>query len=221
MLDHDRMDDKDDRHGAHRVRSLDELRTFYRHAHQGTRNKERPQLDDATTAVATRCRFLAIGTFDADGNADVSPRGGPSGFVRVLDPQHLAIADLGGNNRLDTLENIVTTGRVALLLITPGQTETVRINGAAWVTTDPDLLAGFTLPKVPKAAVVVRVETTYMHCAKAFMRSGMWDTEVWAELADVPDGAAVLSCQGVVDVDAATTRQWLDTDYAAALAEEA
>jgi hypothetical protein len=217
MFDHDHVYDND----GHRVESLDALRTFYRHAHEGTRNKERPQLDDATTAVASRCRFLTIGTFDAAGNADVSPRGGPSGFVRVLDPQHLAIADLGGNNRLDTLENVVTTGRVALLMITPGQSETVRVNGGAWVSTDPALLAGFDLPKVPKSAIVVRVETTYMHCAKAFMRSGMWDVDVWAELADVPDGAAVLSCQGVVEVDAATVRGWLDVGYAEALAEEA
>lgn len=217
MFDHDQVHARD----AHRIESLDALRTFYRHAHEGTRNKERAQLDDATAAVAARCRFLTIGTFDADGNADVSPRGGPSGFLRVLDPQHLAMADLGGNNRLDTLENIVTTGRVALLLITPGQTETVRVNGAAWVTTDPELLAGFDLPKVPKSAVVVRVETTYMHCAKAFMRSGMWDTDVWAQLADVPDGAAVLSCQGVVEVDAATVRGWLDEGYAEELAAEA
>lgn len=216
MFDHDQVHARD----AHRIESLDALRTFYRHAHEGTRNKERPRLDDATAAVAARCRFLTIGTFDAEGNADVSPRGGPSGFLRVLDRGHLAMADLGGNNRLDTLENIVTTGRVALLLITPGQSETVRVNGAAWVSTDPDLLAGFELPKVPKSAVVVRVETTYMHCAKAFMRSGMWDTDVWAELADVPDGAAVLSCQGVVDVDASIARQWLDDGYAEALAAE-
>lgn len=216
MFDHDHAGDAD----AHRIGSLDDLRTFYRHAHTGTRNKERPQLDAASTAVAARCRFLTIATFDADGNADVSPRGGPSGFLRVLDPQHLAMADLGGNNRLDTLENIVATGRVALLLVTPGQNETVRVNGAAWVTTDPDLLAGFALPKVPTSAIVVRVESTYMHCAKAFMRSGMWDQAVWAELADVPDGAAVLSCQGVVDVDAATARQWLDDGYAESLAAE-
>ena len=204
----------------HRVGSLDELRTFYRHAHEGTRNKERPALDEATAAVAARCRFLTIGTFDAEGNADVSPRGGPSGFLRVLDSGHLAMADLGGNNRLDTLENIVATGRVALLLITPGQTETVRVNGAAWISTDPTLLAGFDLPNTPKSAIVIRVESTYMHCAKAFMRSGMWDTDVWAELADVPDGAAVLSSQGVVELDRATIRQWLDGDYATALAEE-
>jgi PPOX class probable FMN-dependent enzyme len=210
----------DPHNDAHRVASLEALRTFYRDAHEGTRNKERPVLDEATTVVAARCRFLAIATFDSEGNADVSPRGGPSGFVRVIDPHHLAIADLGGNNRLDSLENVVATGRVALLLITPGQTETVRINGAAWVTTDDHLLGSFTLAKRPKSAIVVRVETTYMHCAKAFMRSGMWDPQVWADLADVPDGAAVLSCQGVVD-DPGTTRRSLDESYRAALAAEA
>jgi PPOX class probable FMN-dependent enzyme len=211
----------DPHNDLHRVSSLDELRTHYRHPHAGTRGKERPALDAASATVAERCRFATIGTFDVLGNADVSPRGGPSGFIRVLDPTHLAMADLGGNNRLDTLENIVATGRVALLLITPGKSETVRVNGAAFVSTDPELLHGFQLPKPPKSAIVIRVETTYMHCAKAFMRSGMWDQSVWAELADVPDGAAVLSCQGVVDVDAETTRKWLDDDYAEALAVEA
>ena len=211
----------DPHNDLHRVGSLDELRTHYRHPHAGTRGKERPALDAASATVAERCRFATSGTFDVLGNADVSPRGGPSGFIRVLDPTHLAMADLGGNNRLDTLENIVATGRVALLLITPGKSETVRVNGAAFVSTDPELLHGFQLPKPPKSAIVIRVETTYMHCAKAFMRSGMWDQTVWAELADVPDGAAVLSCQGVVDVDAETTRKWLDDDYAEALAVEA
>ena len=194
----------DPHNDLHRVGSLDELRTHYRHPHAGTRGKERPALDAASATVAERCRFATIGTFDVLGNADVSPRGGPSGFIR-----------------LDTLENIVATGRVALLLITPGKSETVRVNGAAFVSTDPELLHGFQLPKPPKSAIVIRVETTYMHCAKAFMRSGMWDQSVWAELADVPDGAAVLSCQGVVDVDAETTRKWLDDDYAEALAVEA
>jgi predicted pyridoxine 5'-phosphate oxidase superfamily flavin-nucleotide-binding protein len=117
----------DPHHDDHRVDTLQVLRTHYRNAHPGTIGKERAQLDEATAMVAARCRFAAIGTFDADGNADVSPRGGPSGFIRVLSPTHLAMADLGGNNRLDTLMNIVATGKVALLMITPGQTETVRI----------------------------------------------------------------------------------------------
>jgi uncharacterized protein len=213
-------DDMFDPHNdVHRVDTLDVLRTHYRNAHPGTVGKERAQLDDATAAVVARCRFAAIGTFDADGNADVSPRGGPSGFLRVLSPTHLAMADLGGNNRLDTLMNIVATSRVALLLITPGKTETIRLNGSAHVSTDPELLAGFELPKPPKSAIVIRLDTTYMHCAKAFMRSGMWDTDVWAEMADLPDGAAVLASQGVVD-DADATRRELDDSYRAELARE-
>ena len=209
----------DPHNDQHRVDTLDVLRTHYRNAHQDTLGKERPQLDGATAAVAARCRFAAIGTFDADGNADVSPRGGPSGFVKVLSPTHLAIADLGGNNRLDTLMNVVATGKIALLMITPGQTETVRMNGTGHISTDPELLASFDLPKVPKSAIVFQLDTTYMHCAKAFMRSGMWDTDVWAEMADVPDGSAVLASQGVVENEA-DTRAALALDYKAELDHE-
>ncbi len=210
----------DPHNDAHRIDTVEALRTFYRRPSTLTANKERPQLDDASQQFVGRARFASVGTFDADGNADVSPRGGPSGFVRVLDPGHVAIADLGGNNRLDTLQNVVATGRIALMLVVPGQSETVRINGAAWLSTDPDLLAGFSLPHVPKSAIVVTVETTYVHCAKAFRRGGVWDAEVWAELADTPDGAAILSCQRVADMDAAEMRRRLDDDYDAALAAE-
>jgi PPOX class probable FMN-dependent enzyme len=205
----------------HRIDTVEALRAVYRQPSELTRNKERPVLDDATRVFVERCRFAVVGTFDADGNADVSPRGGTSGFVRVLDNGHVALADLGGNNRLDTLQNVVATGRVALILIVPGQSETVRINGSGWVTTDPETLQRFGLPRTPKSAIVVKVDTTYVHCAKAFHRSGMWDPAVWAELADTPDGAAILSCQQVVEVDAATTRQWLDKGYEKQLAEEA
>ncbi len=208
-------------HHEHRIDTLEGLRGLYREPTALVVHKERPELDEASQQFVARCRFAAVGTFDADGNPDVSPRGGQSGFVRVLDPGHLAIADLGGNNRLDTLQNVVASGRIALMMVVPGQSETVRVNGRAWVSADPDLLVGFTLPKVPKTAIVVAIETTYVHCAKAFMRGGMWDTEVWAELADTPDGAAILSCQRVADdADAPTVRRMLDDSYVAALAEE-
>ena len=95
----------------------------------------------------------------------------------MLDEQHLAMADLGGNNRLDTLQNIVATGRAAFVFIVPGQNETVRVNGAAWITTDPDVLDVFTLARTPKSAIVVRIGTTYVQCGKAFIRGGMWDPE--------------------------------------------
>jgi PPOX class probable FMN-dependent enzyme len=206
---------------SNRIDTLDELRTLYRQPTALVVNKERPVLDEASQQFASRCRFAAVGTFDAHGNPDVSPRGGPSGFIRVLDPGHLAIADLGGNNRLDTLQNVLASGRIALMLVVPGQSETVRVNGRAWLSADPELLAGFTLPKTPKSAIVVGVDTTYVHCAKAFMRGGMWDADVWAELADTPDGAEILSCQRVADdADAATVRRLLDDSYVAELAGE-
>ena len=177
-------------------------------------------IDEASRTFIERSRFAVIGTFDADGHADVSPRGGPSGYVRVLDERHVAMADLGGNNRLDTLTNIVSTGRVAFVFVVPGQSETVRVNGRAWLTTDPELLAGFALPRLPKSAIVAEVEGTYIHCAKAFTRGGVWDTDVWAELADTPDGAAILACQRLVDADASTIRGWLQDGYEKELAEE-
>ena len=103
------------------------------------------------------------------------------------------MADLGGNNRLDTMQNIVASDRIAFVFVVPGQSETVRVNGEAWITTEPEVLDRFQLPRLPKAAIVTQVQTTYMHCAKAIHRSGMWDPNVWAELADTPDGAAIIS----------------------------
>jgi uncharacterized protein len=203
------------------ITSIDELRTIYRTPSPIAAVKERPTLDAASREFIERCRFAVVGTFDADGNPDVSPRGGASGFVQVLDETRMAIADLSGNNRLDTLQNIVATGRIALVFVVPGKTETVRVNGRAWVTTDPAVLEGFTLPKRPKAAIGVAIETTFMHCGKAFMRSAMWEPAAWAELADVPDGAAVLTCQQVVDADDASVRAALDDSYARDLAAEA
>ncbi len=207
-------------HDSHRIRTLDELRQHYRRPSQLVVDKERPALDEASREFVGRCRFAVVGTMDGAGNADVSPRGGPSGWVRVLDDRHVALADLSGNNRLDTLTNVVETGRIALVLVVPGQSETVRINGSAWVSVDPELLAGFTLPKTPKAAVVVAIETTFVHCAKAFLRSGMWDPEVWAELADTPDGAAILACQQVAPISAEQVRSLLAEGYEADLAAE-
>jgi PPOX class probable FMN-dependent enzyme len=204
----------------HRIDTIESLRAIYRDPAEATVKKERPTIDDTTKQFLERCRFAVVGTFDADGNADTSPRGGDSGFIRVLDEHHVAIADLGGNNRLDTLQNIIASHRIALLFVVPGQSETVRVNGEAWITTDPEVLATFQLPRTPKAAIVTKVQTTYMHCAKAFHRSGMWDPNVWSELADTPDGAAIISCQLGDQFTAEQLRGWLDDDYEKALTLE-
>ena len=208
---------------AHRITTVQQLREIYREPHRLVIDKERPELDEATQRFIGRGRFFMLGTYRSDGSADVSPRGGEAGFVRVLDSTHLAIADLGGNNRIDSLRNIVETGRVGMLFVQPGQSETVRVNGEAWITTDPEVLDGFTLSRRPTTAITVRVTATFIHCAKAFRRSGMWDPEVWASLADGPDAADILVCQAILDpsVTADLVRADLDAGYDSALAWEA
>jgi PPOX class probable FMN-dependent enzyme len=203
------------------IGSVEHLREIYRAPTGLAITKERSALDPASMRFIERSRFAVVGTFDTEGRADVSPRGGPIGYVRLVDANHLVIADFGGNNRLDTLQNVVLTGRIAAVFVVPGQNETVRVNGAAWITTEPDLLAGFDLPRVPKSAIGVRVEATYIHCAKAFQRSGMWDPEVWADLSDAPDASDILVCQGLVEMGADVMRGHLAEGYAQALAFEA
>ena len=207
----------------HLVSSIEQLRTMYRSPSALVAKKEQPSLDAATGSFIARCPFVLVGTVGADGTADVSPRGGPSGFIRVLDETHVAIADLPGNNRLDTLENIVGNGQVGLLFVMPGQGETVRLNGNAQLSTDPELLASFTAQlKPPKLAIVVTVVGTYVHCAKAMQRSRIWDPAAWSEYGDVPDGAEILTCQNLLPegVNAAMVRDDLDAGYVRALAEE-
>lgn len=202
------------------ITSREELRAIYRQPGSVVVAKERPVLDDATTTFLHRATFAVLSTFGADGGADASPRGGPGGFIQVLDERHLAIGDLGGNNRLDTIENVIATGQIGILAVHPGRSETVRVNGRAWVTRDPDVLARFPFARTPVSAIGVEVVGTYIHCAKAFMRSGMWDQDTWASFADAPDGADILACQRVVEVPASVVRDDLDQGYAAALEYE-
>lgn len=121
-------------------------------------------------------RFLCIGTQNLEGKADVSPRGDPPGFVRVLDARTLAIPDRPGNNRLDTLSNIIAHPFVGLLFIVPGFDDTLRVNGRATLSTDPELLKLMSVAdRIPKLAIVLKVDEVFMHCAKAFRRSHLWD----------------------------------------------
>ncbi len=184
--------------------------------------KKTAVLDEASAGLIARCPFVLIGTSGANGDLDVSPRGGPPGFVRMLDERHLAIPDLNGNNLIDSLRSVVATGRAGLLLVVPGKDETLRVNGAAWVTTDPvvlDLWADEL--RTPTTAIVVRTDEVFMHCAKAFRRGKVWDATSWEALADAPDGLDVLNAQGVVATNDDATRSFLEQVYADDLARDA
>jgi len=119
--------------------------------------------------------FIALATIGPEG-LDCSPRGDLAGFVKILDSKTLAMPDRRGNNRVDSLRNIVADPRVALLFLIPGSGTTFRVNGRAYLTTDHDLCASFTVEEKPaRCVIIVKVETCYFQCARAILRSGLWD----------------------------------------------
>ena len=161
------------------------------------------------TALDGHCRtfialapFVAVATADAAGRADVSPRGDAPGFVQVLDDYRLAIPERPGNRRADTLRNVLQTGRVGLLFIIPGFEETLRVNGRAWLTRDAALLERMTARgKMPPLAIGVAVEEAFLHCAKAFKRSRLWEADSWPSREALPSLASMLLDQaGPCDV---------------------
>jgi PPOX class probable FMN-dependent enzyme len=135
-----------------------------------------PKLDQFSRELIERSPFLTIGTANANGKSDVSPRGDNPGFVLILDDNTLFIPERPGNNRVDTLSNITENPNVGLLFLVPGFDETLRVNGRASVVKDENLLERCAVKgRVPKLGILVAVEEAYLHCAKAFRRSKLWD----------------------------------------------
>jgi PPOX class probable FMN-dependent enzyme len=204
------------------VTSVDQLAELYRAPSGIVAAKKAGRLDEASVGIIERSPFVLIGTSGHDGALDVSPRGGPPGFVRVLDERHVAIPDLNGNNLIDGLRGVVATGVAGLLVVVPGKDETLRVNGAAWVTIDPKVLDGWTDElRRPTTAIVIRTDEVFMHCAKAFRRGKVWDPASWGELSDAPDGIDILNAQGLVATNDAATREFLEQGYADDLAHDA
>jgi uncharacterized protein len=199
--------------------SVDDLRTLYRPPNPRAASKVHPRIDEASARLIARCPLVLLATADRDGRCDVSPRGGPPGFVTVLDDRHVALPDLGGNNRLDSSSNLVANAHAGLLFVLPGKDETLRINGPAVLTTDDDVLDR-THPALrrPKMALVVEAEEVFAHCAKAFRRGRVWQPDTWAALADAPDLAEIYACQ--TGCDATGYREAVARSYEAGLASD-
>jgi uncharacterized protein len=174
------------------LRRTEELREFYEAAMERAVRKDVGHLDELCRRLIAAAPMLFVATYSADGQGDVSPRGGPPGFVTVLDDKHLAIPDATGNRRLDTLENVVETGRAAVIFVIPGRDTTLRVNGPARVTARTDLLERLTpVGKPPRTAIVVEAEEVYAHCPKAFVRSKLWDPASWPDPTGLPTSAEV------------------------------
>ena len=174
------------------LRSDAELEALYEPPSHVVANKTIDRLDAHCRQYLSLCRFALVASADAQGRADVTPRGGPAGFISVLDDRTLAIPDATGNRRLDTFRNVLQTGRAGLLLLLPGRGQTLRVNGRACVSTDPDLLDGLlAIGKPPRAALVLAVEEVFTHCPKAFVRSGLWDPASWPAKDEQPPPSAM------------------------------
>jgi PPOX class probable FMN-dependent enzyme len=162
-----------------RIITEDSLRAMYPAVTERAKLKELTKLEKHSRRFIELAPFLVVATIGKDGRADNSPRGEKPGFVQVLDDKTIAIPDRPGNNRLDTFSNIIANPNVGLLFMVPGVSEILRINGRAELRDDADLKQRFVVNgKEPLLVVVVTVEEAYLHCAKAIMRSGLWDPKV-------------------------------------------
>jgi PPOX class probable FMN-dependent enzyme len=172
------------------------LRELYGPARERSLKKEIPALDVHAVQFIGLSPFVVLASSDADGHMDASPRGGEPGFVKVTDAHTLLLPDAPGNNRLDTLENIIATGRLGLLFMVPGFDETLRVNGRAVLSTDPaDLALCADARRVPVLVIRVALESVYLHCAKAFMRSQLWDASRQANRTQLPSMAEMMRDQ--------------------------
>jgi PPOX class probable FMN-dependent enzyme len=159
--------------------------------------------------------FVLIGTADQAGSCDVSPKGGPPGFVKVLDERRLAIPDAPGNKLVYSLRNIVVSGRAGLLFLIPGMEETLRVNGRACLTRDPAVLQLLTDDgKPPKVAIGIEVEEAFLHCAKAFKRSALWRPDEWPETDCLARAAQIWRDHMALDMTTQDVQEFVDDDYA-------
>jgi PPOX class probable FMN-dependent enzyme len=175
------------------VTSEAELRAIVGEPSEVARRKQIAVLDRHCRDFIARSPFLLLATSDAAGRCDVSPKGDAAGFVLVLDERRLVIPDRPGNRRLDGMRNILANPHVGLIFLVPRRGETLRVNGRAWVVRDEELLDRLAARgKRPGLAIGVEVEEVFMHCAKAFVRSRLWEPAHWPDLDGLSCAAQML-----------------------------
>jgi len=178
----------------HEITTLEALEALYQPAPVAASTvKVSDRITPHYAALIQASPFLALATVGPEG-LDCSPRGDLPGFVRIADPKTLMLPDRRGNNRIDSLRNIVRDPRVALLFLIPGAGTTFRVNGRAVLSADPDLLRSFAVDgKAPRTVMVVTVEEAYFQCARAVVRSGLWKPESQVDPATLPTPGAMLA----------------------------
>lgn len=178
---------------ARRILNEDELREVIGDPTELVLAKISDRLNDLTRQFVERSPFVCVATARPDGGLDVSPRGDPAGFVRILDERRLLIPDRPGNRIADTLTNLFADDRIALLFLIPGIGDTFRVNGRAAVVDDPELLAASAVEgAVPRLGLLVTIEEAYTQCSKALIRSELWNPERHVDRSELPSSGEIL-----------------------------
>jgi uncharacterized protein len=199
---------------SHLVTTDAELDALYGQPSGGAVIKEIDRISDHYRMFIELAPFVVVATSGPEG-LDCTPRGDPPGFVRVADKSTVMLPDRRGNNRIDTLRNLVRDPRIALLFMIPGITRTLRLNGRAVISVDPELCASFTMEgKIPRSVIVVTAERVYTQCAKALVRSKLWDASRHVDETRLPSSGTMLKALQS-DFDAVT----YDRDYPRRLKE--
>lgn len=183
------------------ITSIDHIYADMRRPYESQTRKFLDHIDDLCRVWIEQSTFLTMATVDRAGNLDVSPKGDPAGFVKLLDARTLAIPDRPGNHRYDGFRNILETGRVGLVFLVPNRNEVLRVNGAAWVVRDKAVRDRCTIKgRVPDFAVIVRVEEAFYHCGKAIIRSRLWHPDRQQATDGLPTYAEALIAHGDLSV---------------------
>lgn len=178
------------------IESEEQLRSLYGFPKGRAKNKQLQALEKHSINFIAHSPFMIISTYAQSGRMDCSPRGGIQGFVKVLDESRLLLPDAKGNNRLDSLVNIIETGHVGCLFFIPGVDETLRINGSACISTESEHLAMFVEEKhEPKSCIEITIKEVFLHCAKALMRSELWSSSARVDRATFPTMGKMINDQ--------------------------
>lgn len=189
------------------ISTRDQLRVITGHPSRTVREKVMSKLSSHCKKFIERSPFLLIGSSDENGNGDVSPKGDPPGFVKIIDDTTLAIPDRPGNRLADTFENILANPNIGLLLLIPGKSETLRVNGTATIVHDESLRQSMAIRgRVPALALVVHVKEVFFHCSRSMVRASLWQPEHWPNTDDLPSMAQIIVDQsrGTEDLEQMT-----------------
>lgn len=200
------------------ILTRDRLRELYNSPNHRVGNKAIDHVDDICRRFIAASPFVILASHGLDGRLDVSPKGDPPGFVKVLDNKTLAIPDRLGNNRLDTFENLLVHPEVGLLFIIPGHGDTLRISGSGRIVRDSDLQSRFTMNgRMPQLVLVVSVEEAFIHCPKCVIRSRLWTPEQWPDRSEVATLAETMVAHGALTETVPELQAIIDNDGATRL----